>query len=194
MPQASKTPPLDSCKPNWDRFYFTKHRKLNILTYLKLLDRWLFHKDLQEKKDIIIAEQYTQAKILITQKKTNESKILLENLIEANHKFYSPLSLYLMIDNNLENDSKKIINFFSVILNNNSIDEENLNLIKIKKAIYLISLDEEISAVETLNQIVVSNSVWRNLAISLIIEHYLSKNQKDKAEKYIQLLKNNNNK
>ena len=153
-----------------------------------------FYKDLQEKKDIIIAEQYTQAKILITQKKTNESKILLENLIEANHKFYSPLSLYLMIDNNLENDSKKIINFFSVILNNNSIDEENLNLIKIKKAIYLISLDEEISAVETLNQIVVSNSVWRNLAISLIIEHYLSKNQKDKAEKYIQLLKNNNNK
>ena len=99
-----------------------------------------------------------------------------------------------MIDNNLENDSKKIINFFSVILNNNSIDEENLNLIKIKKAIYLISLDEEISAVETFNQIVVSNSVWRNLAISLIIEHYLSKNQKDKAEKYIQLLKNNNNK
>ena len=153
-----------------------------------------FYKDLQEKKDIIIAEQYTQAKILITQKKTNESKILLENLIEANHKFYSPLSLYLMIDNNLENDSKKIINFFSVILNNNSIDEENLNLIKIKKAIYLISLDEEISAVETFNQIVVSNSVWRNLAISLIIEHYLSKNQKDKAEKYIQLLKNNNNK
>jgi|TARA_B100000780_G_C20992657_1_gene397009 predicted negative regulator of RcsB-dependent stress response len=153
-----------------------------------------FYKDLQEKKNIKIAEQYTQAKILITQKKTNESKLLLENLVETNHKFYSPLSLYLMIDNNLENNSKKIINFFSIILNNNSIDEENLNLIKIKKAIYLISLDEEISAVETLNQIVDSNSVWRNLAISLIIEHYLSKNQKDKAEKYIQLLKNNNNK
>ena len=151
-----------------------------------------FYKDLQEKKNIKIAEQYTQAKILITQKKTNESKLLLENLVETNHKFYSPLSLYLMIDNNLENNSKKIINFFSIILNNNSIDEENLNLIKIKKAIYLISLDEEISAVETLNQIVDSNSVWRNLAISLIIEHYLSKNQKDKAEKYIQLLKNNN--
>ena len=150
------------------------------------------NKDLQAKKDIKVSEQYTQASILITQKKIKESKIILEELVETNHKFYSPLSLYLIIDNNLENDSKKIINFFSIILNNNSIDKENLNLIKIKKAIYLISLDEELSVIETLNQVINSNSVWRNLAINLISEYFLSKNQKDKAIKYIQLLKNNN--
>jgi|TARA_B110000444_G_C18597450_1_gene481402 predicted negative regulator of RcsB-dependent stress response len=175
---------------------FIKKNYKIIASFVVILFLSLFlifiNKDLQAKKDIKVAEQYAQASILMAQKKIKESKIILEDLVEINHKFYSPLSLYLIIDNNLENDSKKIINFFSIILNNNSIDKENLNLIKIKKAIYLISLDEELSVIETLNQVINSNSAWRNLAINLISEYFLSKNQKDKAAKYIQLLKNNN--
>ncbi len=74
------------------------------------------------------------------------------------------------------------------ILENNSSDEENLNLIKIKKAVYLINLDEENLIVETLNPIINSSSVWRKIAINLISDYFLSKDQNSKAEEYTRLL------
>ena len=64
------------------------------------------------------------ASILIKQNKIEESKILLEAIIKKKHQFYSPLSLYLIIDNDIENDNKKIISFFDQILKNNSISND----------------------------------------------------------------------
>ena len=61
-------------------------------------------------------------------------------------------------------------------------------MIKIKKSIYLIHLDNERLIIETLNPVINSNSVWKNMAINLISQYFLSKNQTVKAEEYIQLL------
>jgi len=63
---------------------------------------FLFYKDLQEKKNINIANQYSRASILLKQNKIKESSFLLEAIINKDHHFYSPLALYLLID------SKKI--------------------------------------------------------------------------------------
>ena len=120
--------------------------------------------------------------------KLNKAKQLLENIISENHKFYSPLALYFIIDNNLENDSAKIINFFDKILLIDSIDKENLNLIKIKKAIFLFGLDDEKNIITTLNPIINSDSIWRNFAIKLMSDYLISKDQKLKANEYIELL------
>ena len=163
---------------------------LLLVTILIFLFTFLFYKNLQDKSNIQIAEKYTTASILIKQNKIEESKILLEAIIKKKHQFYSPLSLYLIIDNDIENDNKKIISFFDQILKNNSISNENLNLIKIKKAIYLINIDDEKLIIETLNPVINSNSVWREIAINLIKEYFLSKDQKIKAEEYNQLLQN----
>ena len=163
---------------------------LLLVTILIFLFTYLFYKNLQDKSNIQIAEKYTTASILIKQNKIEESKILLEAIIKKKHQFYSPLSLYLIIDNDIENDNKKIISFFDQILKNNSISNENLNLIKIKKAIYLINIDDEKLIIETLNPVINSNSVWREIAINLIKEYFLSKDQKIKAEEYNQLLQN----
>ena len=76
----------------------------------------------------------------------------------------------------------------------NSIDKENINLIKIKKAIFLFSVEDEELLIKTLNPIINSDSIWRNMAIELISNYFLSKNQKTKAEEYIQLLNNKTNK
>jgi len=173
--------------------FVKKNSKLLILllvTILIFLFTYLFYKNLQDKSNIQIAEKYTTASILIKQNKIEESKILLEAIIKKKHQFYSPLSLYLIIDNDIENDNKKIISFFDQILKNNSISNENLNLIKIKKAIYLINIDDEKLIIETLNPVINSNSVWREIAINLIKEYFLSKDQKIKAEEYNQLLQN----
>jgi predicted negative regulator of RcsB-dependent stress response len=165
-----------------------------IIAVLILLCSFFFYKNIQDRNNIKVAEEFTQASILVKQKKIKKSKLLLENIINKNHQFYSPLALYLLIDNNIETESTKIIIFFDKILKNNSIDEENLNLIKIKKAVYLINLDEENLIVETLNPIINSRSVWRKIAINLISDYFLSKNQKSKADEYMRLLSTEKNK
>jgi len=159
-----------------------------------LLFTYLFYKSSQKKNEIKLSEKYTEATIQFEQKKINTSKLLLENIIDKDHKFYSPLALYFIIDNNLETDPLKIINFFDKILKIKSIDKENLDLIKIKKAIFLFSSGDEESIIKTINPIINSDSVWRSMAIKLISDYFLSKNQKTKANEYIQLLSNKINK
>ena len=149
---------------------------------------FLFYKNSIDKNNIKISEKYTQASILIKQKKIKESKSILVSIINKDHKFYSPLALYLIIDNNIEKDYSKIIIFFNKVLKNKSINKENINLIKIKKAIYLINIDKEKLIIETLNPVINSDSVWKNMAINLITEYFLSKEQKVKAQEYFQLL------
>ena len=177
--------------------FIKKKYKLLIILLLVLiifLFAFMFYQDLNKKNNIQVAEEYTKATILIKQKKAEESKLLLESIINKNHQFYSPLALYLIIDNNIDLDDLKIISYFNKILKNNSIDKENLNLIKIKKAIYLINLDREEQVVKTLNPIINSKSVWRKTAINLISEYFLAKDQNAKAEEYIQLLMNTSQK
>ena len=159
-----------------------------------LLFTYLFYISSQKKNEIKLSEKYTEATIQFEQKKINTSKLLLENIIDKDHKFYSPLALYFIIDNNIETDPLKIINFFDKILKIKSIDKENLDLIKIKKAIFLFSLGDEESIIKTINPIINSDSVWRSMAIKLISDYFLSKNQKTKANEYIQLLSNKINK
>ncbi|MDC0418125.1 hypothetical protein OAM15_00685 [Pelagibacteraceae bacterium] len=173
--------------------FFIKHNikkiiVLSIIIFIFFLV-FLFYKNLNIKNDIKISEQYTQATIYIKQNKIDESKMLLESIINTEHKFYSPLALYLIVENNIEYDKLTIITLFDKIIKNKSIDKENLNLIKIKKAIYLIDLDKEDMVIETLNPIINSNSVWKKIAINLITEYFLSKGQKNKAKEYSILLK-----
>jgi len=151
---------------------------------------YLFYNDIQKKNVIKLSEQYTQATIQFKQKKIEAAKQSLEKIIDKSHKFYSPLALYFIINNNLETDSLKIIDYFDKILKINSIDKENLNLIKIKKAIFLFSIGNEDLVIKTLNPIINSNSFWRNIAIILISDYFLSKDQKLKANEYLQLLNN----
>lgn len=166
---------------------------LSIFSVL-ILFGYFFYKDLQSKKEVQLSEDYTQAFVQFNQKKNDEAKQLLEKIINKNHKFYSPLALYFIIDNNLETDSLKIINFFDKILLINSIDKENLNLIKIKKAMFLFKLGSEEDIIKILNPIVNSDSAWRNMAIKLISDYFISKNQVTKANEYILLLNSKNNK
>lgn len=173
---------------------FTKKnsKKLIFLSVflILILFSYFLYKNLQKKDEIKLSEQYIQATIQFQGKNTNETRKLLEDIIKEDHKFYSPLALYFMIDNNLETDNSKIINYFDRILMINALDKESLNLIKIKKAISLFKYDNEEIILKTLNPIINSDSVWRDMAIRLISDYFLSKNQKAKANEYIQLLNN----
>ena len=161
-----------------------------IIFLILILFIYFFYKDLQNKNEIKISENFTKAYIQLKENKKNDNKQLLENIINEDHRFYSPLALYFIIDNNLETDPLKIIIFFDRILEINSIDKENLNLIRIKKAIFLFNTGDEKTIIKILNPIINSDSVWRRMAINLISDYFLSKDQKTKANEYIQLLSN----
>jgi|TARA_B110000444_G_scaffold256225_1_gene292158 predicted negative regulator of RcsB-dependent stress response len=171
-------------------FFNNNFKNLIILLIFSILIlfSYFFYKDLQKKKEVQLSSNYTQATIQFNEKNTNEAKQLLEKIISENHKFYSPLALYFIIENNLEKDSAKILNFFDEILLIDSIDKENLNLIKIKKAIFLFNLDDEKAIIKSLNPIINSDSIWRNLSIKLMSDYLISKDQKLKANEYIELL------
>ena len=169
------------------KYNFKKIIVLLILLIVFLLT-YIFYINLKKESEIRLSEKYTQASIQFKQNNINESKLLLENVINKGHKFYSPLALYFVIDNNLETDPLKIISLFDKILKISSIDKENLNLIKIKKAIFLFNVNDEELIIKTLNPVINSKSVWRNLAIKLISNYFLSIDQKTKANEYIQLL------
>ena len=173
---------------------FTKKNLKNLfflsIVLILVLFGYFFYKDLQKKNEIKLSEDYTKASVQFKEKNIDITKELLENIINKKHKFYSPLALYFIIDNNLEPEATKVIELFDKILSINSIDDENLNLIKIKKAIFLFDLKEEELIMQTLNPIINSNSVWRTLAIKLISDYFLSNGQKIKANEFIQLLNN----
>jgi len=177
---------------------FIKMKQKNLIVLLVLLIftlfGYFFYENLKKKNEIQISAQFTKASIQFKLKEINYAKQLLLDIVNKKHKFYSPLALYFIIDNNLEKDPEKVITFFDKILSINSIDKENLNLIKIKKAIFLFSLGDEELIINTLNPIINSNSVWRKLAIKLISDYFFFKNQEIKANEYIKLLNKKINK
>ena len=122
--------------------FIKKNLKKLIIVFMLLvilLFTYFLYQNLQKRNEIKLSQNYTQASIQFKQKKINKSKLLLESIIDKGHKFYSPLALYFIIDNNLETDPLKIINFFDKIINIGSIDNENLNLIKIKKLFFYLA-------------------------------------------------------
>jgi len=173
--------------------FFKKNIK-NIIILLTILIFILFsfflYQHLQDKSNKETSEQYTKASILINKDKKEDSKPILINIINKKHSFYSPLALFLIINNNMEENSEKIINYFDQILKIRSIDDENLNLIKIKKAFFLFNTDNEELIVKTLNPVINSNSVWKNMATQLITDYFLSRGEFKKADEYKRLINN----
>ena len=148
----------------------------------------------KKKKDVLISEEFNSAKILIKNEKRQEGLIILERIVDKKNKVYSPLSLYLIIDFQLEKDKEKIIKMFDKIISIKKIDEENIKLIKIKKALFLSENYSEQEMLDILNPIINSDSVWRSYAINLLIDYFTNKGSFTKAEQYKNLINKKDNK
>ena len=159
----------------------------------------LFFNEYKKKQNILISEKFNNAIILLELKSTNEAKKKLLEIIEEKHTFYSPLALNLLIDNNIENDDKIIIVLDELI--NSRIENEKKELIRIKKALFLMKEDlqyndknstKEKLILDTLKPIINSNSIWKNSAAKIMRDYYLISNQKNKAKEFEELLFNFN--
>ena len=142
-------------------------------------------------KETKISDSFINAQILIENGKKNEAKKILSDLVLEKNSPYSSLSLFLIIENKLIDNKKTIINYFDEVINNNSFKEEDLNLLRLKKAIYISDISMEQEILGLINPIINSNSVWKNHALKFLGDFYNSNGQQQKAKQYYSTLSEN---
>ena len=120
-----------------------------------------------KKKNSLIAEKYIQAGIYLANKKNADAKLIFEEIIESKNKFYSILSLNTILEKKLLTDKEKILQLFVKI--EKIIDtKEQKDLIKFKKALFLINNAELEQGKKLLQDIANSKSGLKFLAEEII--------------------------
>ena len=141
----------------------------------------------KQNKKTIISENFIKAKVLYSQGKKNESLEIFKEIIQEKDDIYSALSLFLIIDKNLEINEKKITNYFDTVISIRSLSNEDLNLIKLKKAIFISEDSNEQNIINLLNPIINSESVWKMESLKFLGDYFFSLKQLKKAEQYYSL-------
>ena len=131
---------------------------------------WIQYNSNLKKQDL--SEKYIQAKILLSKNDKQKSLEILKNIIMEKDSTYSVLSLYLIIDKNLESDDNSILNYFDKIFMISDLAKEDTNLIKLKKAIFISSYGKEDKLLELLNPIINSDSVWKVQATKFMGDYF----------------------
>ena len=117
----------------------------------------------KEKNNILIAEKYIQADLNLSNNKNTEAKNLLVEIILSKNKFYSVLALNKILEKNLIDNDKKILEYFN-ILENLDFNEEELDLIVFKKALFLLKKSKNFEGNKILEELIKKDSKIRKLA------------------------------
>ena len=120
-----------------------------------------------DKKNNIIAEKYIQAGIFLSLNKTEEAKLLYEEIVLSKNNFYSILALNSILEKNLISDKEKILEYFS-ILKKLDYSEEKSDLIILKNALYLIKNNEDELGKKYLKELIEKKSKLKIIAQEII--------------------------
>ena len=146
---------------------FVKENKNILLTVLTLIIFVLigisYLNYYQKSKNEKISEKFVQAGIYLSLNKQAESKKIYEEIINSKNKFYSLLALNTIIDNNLEKNHEKVLELFNVV-ENARVEKEQKNLVKLKKALYLINISRDNEGKKMLDEIISDDSIWKETA------------------------------
>ena len=169
--------------------FFIKYKNKIILTLLALavllIGAYSFDKYKVNKKKKI--SNKFNATTLAYSKSTKD--ITIKNLVEIindQDPTYSPLSLYFIIDNKLISEQDEINSLFDLLIEKTSLDEEIMNLIIYKKALFNADQSQESDLLNILNPLINSESVWRSHALYLMAEYFYSKDQKQKSKEFFE--------
>ena len=118
---------------------------------------------LQSNENEKIAENYIKAGMYLTNNDKEKAKDIYKEIINKKNKIYSILSLNNIIDNNLEINQNEILKLFSNV-ESLKVKKNQKDLIKLKKALYLIKSSKKTEGKKLLNELKSQDSVWKNLA------------------------------
>ena len=143
----------------------------------------------REKKQILLADNYMVAIFYLQNNERDKGRKILKEIILANNRTYSTLSLFLILDEDLVDDQKEISNLFDHLLANNKFEQEVKNLIIFKKTLFLSNFANELEMVENAKQLINTNTLWKPHALLLLGDYFSSKKQYLKAKEfYVQIL------
>ena len=150
---------------------FYNENKLKLLSLIGLLliiiTTSIFLKVNKDKQNILASEKYIKAGLYLSSKKIAQSKELYEEIIFSNNKFYSILALNSILEENLEDDKKKILEYFKEIEGMN-ISKEQKDIVTFKKALFLIKTSSVKEGNSLLKKLIEKNSKIKSLAEEVI--------------------------
>ena len=114
-----------------------------------------------------MSEKYIQAGIYLSKNKNEESRKLLEEIIFNKHKFYSILSLNIILEKKLEKNFDKVLNYFEII-EKLRISKSQKNLVSFKKALFLLKNDQTEQGNNILSKLIDTNSEFKFLAEQIL--------------------------
>ena len=124
----------------------------------------VFYKIYDAKINTITSEKYVKAGIYLTSNEKEKSKKVYKDIILSKNKLYSMLALNSILENDLESNTSEVLKLFNIV-ENIKISKEQKNLVKLKKAFYLIKNAKEDEGQKILKEIISSNSAWKKIAI-----------------------------
>jgi len=149
----------------------------------------LFYLEIKESNKEKLANNYIDAKIHIENGNQDRAKEILKDIILKDDKTYSPLSLFLVLDEKLIKERNEILSLFDHLLKNNKFETEIRNLIIFKKGLFESNNADEQKLLNSVNKIINSESFWKPHALLMIGDFFASKKEYLKAKEfYMQIL------
>ena len=138
-----------------------------ICTLIVIITATISFNIIKEKKNFLMAEKYVSAGLYLINDNKEKSKNLYEEIILSKNKFYSVLALNVILEKELEENQEKVLNYFKIVENLN-ISKEQKDLIRFKKALFLIKNSKVKEGNDLLNEIIDTNSKLKELAEEII--------------------------
>ncbi len=150
--------------------FFKKYKKIIFFSFgiiFVVIIGFFLVENYKKNKNILISEKYIKAGVLFSAKNNEESKKIYKEIVKSKNKFYSPLALNNIIENNLEKDSNEILRLFQFVEKISS-EKDQKDLIKLKKALYLIKISKIEEGEKLLNELVKDESIWKSTANDIL--------------------------
>lgn len=150
-------------------FYNSNKKKFYFLLIFLILSTFIigFIKYKNDKDNIFVAEKYIKANLYLSSDKKNDAIKLYEEIIKSKNNFYSILALNTVVEKKLITNEKKILDYFN-ILENSISSNEHKDLTELKKALYLLKIEETQKANILLENLIEKNSKLKSIAQLLL--------------------------
>ena len=152
----------------YNLYRFNK-KKIYIFVFIliSILIASIFLKYNSNKKDILISENYIKAGVFLSLDKQEEAIKIYEEIIFSKNEFYSILALNTLLDKNLISQNNKILDYFSAVEKIQKSSEQN-DIIKFKKALFLLEQSNFEEGNNLLQNLVDKNSKLKSLAEEIL--------------------------
>ena len=152
-------------------FIYKIKEKRKILTFLLiflilLITGIIYLNYLKVDQNNKISEKYITAGLYLSAKDKDKSKEIFKEIVLKKHKFYSLLALNRIMENKLINNNDELIDLFKIV-EEIKLEKNQRDLIKLKKALFLLKISKDEDGKKLLNEIISENSKWKELALEI---------------------------